>query len=68
MSNSLADALGGSVPEGIAALGDAEQDRLHALLDRAGRTQRAALDAAIEGGLNHIPRALRGVVRRALFR
>ncbi|MDX1510572.1 MAG: hypothetical protein R3249_04445 [Nitriliruptorales bacterium] len=68
MSSSLADALGGTVPDGVKALDEADQDRLRALLVRAGDSQRAALDAAIEGGLNHIPRALRAVVRRALFR
>lgn len=48
---------------------DAEdQQRLAALVGRARDEQSRALDAAIEGGLKHIPRPLRGVVRRALFR
>ena len=68
MGRSLADELGGTVPDGVKNLDEADRERLRALLDRAAAAQKKALDTAIEGGLNHIPRPLRGVVRRALFR
>lgn len=67
-AESLKTALGGQVPPGIGALDEDLQVRIASLLEGARINQARALDDAIEGGLSNIPRALRGVVRRALFR
>lgn len=60
--------LGSPPAPRIADLDAEDQQRLASLVGRARDEQSRALDAAIEGGLKHIPRPLRGVVRRALFR
>lgn len=58
-----------ALPPGvIAVLDEQSQHRLAGLIAGAVRQQGRALDEAIEGGLRHIPRPLRAVVRRALFR
>lgn len=58
-----------ALPPGVlAALDEQSQQRLADLIAGAVHHQGRALDEAIEGGLRHIPRPLRAVVRRALFR
>lgn len=49
-------------------LDPADRDRLAALVEGATARQSEALDDAIDGGLGHIPRFLRGPVRAVLFR
>jgi hypothetical protein len=66
-TSELADALGGPVPK-IAGLTAAQARRLAALVEDATARQAASLDRAIEGGLSHIPRLLRGAVKSVLFR
>lgn len=52
-----------------AALGWSDEDRgrLDALVTAARERQAEALAAAIDGGLDNLPRLLRGPVRKALF-
>lgn len=51
-----------------AGLDPAAADRLLALVADATARQSKALDAAIDGGMRHIPRLLRGPVKAVLFR
>ncbi len=51
-----------------ADLAPADAERLAALVAEATARQSEALDAAIDGGMRHIPRLLRGPVRSVLFR
>lgn len=60
--------LGAPPPPGVTAMSEQLQRQLAQLVGRARDDQARALDQAIEGGLNHIPRPLRGMVRKALFR
>ena len=66
MTADLADVLGGPVDP--AGLTDADRERLAGLVGDARRRQAEALDRAIDGGLRHIPRLLRGTVKALLFR
>lgn len=59
--------LGGPLTPGLAALSDAEIDALAKAIAHATRSQKEALAAAIDNGLNIVPRVLRGAVRKALF-
>lgn len=52
----------------IPHLAAADADRLARLVDDATARQSKALDAAIDGGLRHLPRLLRGPVKAVLFR
>lgn len=62
----LAEQLGGTLPEGIEALEEHErQDLAHALHD-ARRRQAKALAKAGEEGLRYVPALLRGAVRKAV--
>jgi hypothetical protein len=58
--------LGARAPEGLARL-DAEHQRdLLAAVQEARRRQAAELEAASEQALRHIPRLLRGPIRRVM--
>jgi len=63
---SLADQLGGPLPDGIAALDDAVKQDLAKALDHARRRQSAALVKAGEEGLRYVPALLRGAVRKVV--
>lgn len=63
----LEAALGAPPPPDLADMDEDLRRRLAELVGRARDDQARALDQAIEGGLNHIPRPLRGMVRKALF-
>ena len=62
----LAKALGGVSAEGLDGLSDAELATLAELVVSARRRQAAALQAAAEDAFNHIPRLLRGPVRKVI--
>jgi hypothetical protein len=66
-STTLADLLDGPPPDAIARLGPDAQLTLIALVQQARERQRSALDEAIDQGLAHLPRLLRGSVRLLLF-
>ncbi|MGH9184953.1 MAG: hypothetical protein ACRD0U_03905 [Acidimicrobiales bacterium] len=66
-SDPLATALGGGSVK-IKGLKAADADRLARLIEDSRTRQGQQLDAAIEGGLAHIPRLLRGTVKAVLFR
>jgi hypothetical protein len=51
-----------------ADLDPADAERLAALVAEATARQSKALDDAIDGGMGHIPRLLRGPVKAVLFR
>lgn len=63
----LTTELGGATTPGVAELPEADQARLLAALREAKVRQRAALDAAIESGLGHVPALLRRPFRKMLF-
>ncbi len=52
-------------PSGLDA---AAGERLLSLVNEAKERQSEAVDAAIDGGMGHIPRLLRGPVKAVLFR
>ncbi|HET9103622.1 MAG TPA: hypothetical protein VFN55_09735 [Solirubrobacteraceae bacterium] len=60
----LRRALGGSAPEGLRALADDDLDHLAAAILDARRRQGRALAEAGERSLSHIPRLLRGPIRK----
>ena len=59
---------GDDLAAGIPGLDEAGAARLAALVTDAMARQAKALDQAIDGGLHHIPRLLRGTVKAVLFR
>lgn len=67
MSADLAALLGRDYTE-IEGLSASDAERLAALFVDARARQSQALGDAIQGGLGHIPRLLRGPVKAALFR
>jgi vacuolar-type H+-ATPase subunit H len=62
----LAEQLGGSLPEGIEALEEHERRDLADALRDARRRQAKALAEAGEEGLRYVPALLRGAVRKAV--
>ncbi len=64
----LAQALAATPPSGIEQLPADDIRQLAALIEDARERQSVELDEAIHGGLQHIPRPLRRVVRTVLFR
>ena len=61
----LSTELGAAPPPGIvAALSDAELERLTAVIRGARRDQTEELRQASEKALDHVPRVLRGIVKR----
>lgn len=63
----LADLVGGSLPPGLASLGDDDLAVLADAIAAAESHQAEALAKAVDHGLSFIPRVLRGTVRKALF-
>lgn len=63
----LLEFLGGDIPAGIVELDGKSQDELAILLVESQRRQRSQLKLALEGALGHVPRMLRGTVRKVLF-
>ncbi len=62
----LREQLSGDVPEGVTALGDADlADLAHAIRDARHR-EGQALAAAGERALEHVPRLLRGPIRKVV--
>lgn len=59
--------LGDPLPEGLGALDDPELGKLAEQLRDARERQRAAVDAAIETALGHLPWFVRGPVRTILL-
>lgn len=62
----LATELGGAAPKGLSRLSDDELRDLTGAIEAARRRQAQALAQAGERALSHIPRLLRGPVRRVL--
>jgi hypothetical protein len=56
--------LGGEVPEGLRRLSDADLRDLAAAVRDARHRQSAALAASGERALQHVPRLLRGPIRK----
>jgi hypothetical protein len=62
----LARALGAPVPPAFAALATADAAHLTAAIGTAQARQTAQLEDAVTDALNHVPRPLRGAVRKAV--
>jgi hypothetical protein len=62
----LADQLGGELPDGIEALPERDKQDLADALSDARHRQAAALAEAGEQGLKFVPPLLRGAVRKAV--
>ncbi|RJS46393.1 hypothetical protein [Nocardioides cavernaquae] len=62
----LERALGTPVPDAFAALGSADAEHLTAAIRTAQARQGAQLEGAVTDALNHVPRPLRGAVRKAV--
>jgi hypothetical protein len=58
---------GGALPPGLAALDATDRDRIADAIDAARTRQARALAKATEGGLDFIPKLLRGPVKKVLF-
>jgi hypothetical protein len=58
--------LGGTVPDGMTRLSDAELRDLAAAVREARHRQTAALAASGERALEHVPRLLRGPIRKVV--
>ncbi len=63
-SGALRRALGGPAPDGLRSLSDDELAHLAQAVDDARRRQVRALAAGGESALQHVPRLLRGPIRR----
>ncbi len=63
-SDALRRALGGRVPEGLDSLADDERAHLAEAVSDARRRQARALAQGDERAMQHIPRLLRGPIRR----
>jgi HEAT repeat protein len=62
----LAEQLGGPLPEGIEALPEEQKRDLAEVLRDARRRQAKALGEAGEEGLRYVPALLRGAVRKVV--
>lgn len=62
----LERALGAPVPAAFAALGAADSEHLAAAIRAAQSRQAKQLETAVTDALNHVPRPLRGAVRKAV--
>ena len=60
-------ALGGQPPESITELDDASVTKLAQLLKSSRERQQAQLAESLEKALGHLPRLLRGPVKKVLF-
>ncbi|HEY2296261.1 MAG TPA: hypothetical protein VGH43_00930 [Jatrophihabitans sp.] len=67
MTESLEELLGAAPPAGVAALPEADRERLVAVIKAARRRQAADLEASFHATVKHIPFPLRGVVKKALL-
>lgn len=56
----------GPLPPAVVALGEADRQALLALLNAAETRQSDELEAAFEAALSHLPRLLRGTVRKMI--
>jgi hypothetical protein len=65
-SSRLAEAIGTTPPQALAALSAADATSLAAAVERAVADRDALIDRAIEDSLRHLPALLRGPVKRAL--
>jgi hypothetical protein len=63
---SLAEHLGGALPEGIEALQEHEKQDLADAFREARRRQKAELAVAGEEALKFVPAVLRGAIRKAV--
>jgi hypothetical protein len=63
-SAALRRALDGPVPKGLRSLSDDELAHLAQAIDEARRRQARALASGGETALQHVPRLLRGPIRR----
>jgi len=63
----LADELGAPLPPGLAGLEEADATHLADAVEAARSRQSAALRTATEGGLDFVPKLLRGPVKKVLF-
>ncbi|MGO4256016.1 hypothetical protein [Marmoricola sp. RAF53] len=63
----LADELGGPLPPGLAGLDEADAAHLADAVEAARARQSAALRDATDGGLEFVPKLLRGPVKKVLF-
>ncbi|MFC4001867.1 hypothetical protein ACFS2C_14110 [Prauserella oleivorans] len=63
--STLAEQIEGLLPDSIEALDEEHKQVLADALRQARRRQAAALEAAAEDSLSHIPFFLRGAVRKA---
>ena len=61
---SLEDELRGPLPDGLRGLTDAQREDLANAINDARRRQAAAFAEAGENAFGHIPRILRGPIRR----
>ncbi len=59
--------LGGPAPDGLTALGEHERSAFAGVLHDAKARQSQELEVAIEQSLRHMPRLLRGTIRKILF-
>ena len=59
--------LKGAVPKGLDALSDEEADSLAKAIQKAKRSQSAALDNATRRALTHVPKLLRPVIKRIVL-
>ncbi len=63
----LEQEYGGSLPAGLAALSESDQETLVLAIEAARTRQSEALKKATENGLSFIPKLLRGPVKKVLF-
>ncbi|MEO6859266.1 MAG: hypothetical protein ABI323_11895 [Solirubrobacteraceae bacterium] len=62
--DALCTRLGGDAPEGLRALSAAQLKDLNKAISEARRRQGHALAAAGDRALSHVPRVLRGPIRK----
>lgn len=62
----LEGALGAPVPGAFTTLAPADAEHLTAAIRTAQARQAAQLEGAVTEALNHVPRPLRGAVRKAV--
>jgi len=63
----LESLCGGTLPDGLAALPEADRERLLETIVAARRHQAAELRESAERGLELVPRVLRGPVKKAIL-
>ncbi len=63
----LEDLCGGSLPEGLANLGEQDREQLVETIRAARKRQAADLKEAAERGLDLVPKLLRAPVKKAIL-